>query len=336
MAFASEGPIGAFWKGADGQVYVKGADGTNSAGVWDANTQNYWASRGYEQIFDPAGYDASGVNGLLGGTTQSAPTNNTTGTTAKVFNQAAANNTQGTIDAIPGILQSLLGTEATKYQNTQNEFNTQEKTQKDQYDQSSTTNMQNYDGNMMDSVRAGVRGLSNLMGLLRGTGVEGQAKNLVGAQTAQDIRTGLDTRNENQTQVDTSLSSFLTELARKRKEADDTKVNNERALKREYDSQLQDLYGKMAGFYSDVNNTGEATNWMNRAGALTPSIAANSGVQVSPYDAAPVQVKAPEISAFAAPKDQAIGYSQGGGQLGSGIFSLGEQRRKKDALPVGA
>lgn len=44
---------GAFWIGQDGKVYVKGADGTNSAGVADANTARYWSDRGYTMIPDP-------------------------------------------------------------------------------------------------------------------------------------------------------------------------------------------------------------------------------------------------------------------------------------------
>ena len=44
---------GAYWIGADGNVYVKGHLGTNSAGRADANTANYWGSRGFNQIADP-------------------------------------------------------------------------------------------------------------------------------------------------------------------------------------------------------------------------------------------------------------------------------------------
>lgn len=43
---------GYFWRGADGKVYVQGANGINSAGNWDANTANYWKSRGFTQTAD--------------------------------------------------------------------------------------------------------------------------------------------------------------------------------------------------------------------------------------------------------------------------------------------
>lgn len=71
------GASGAFWKGQDGNVYVKGAQGTNSAGKYDPNTSNYWTGQGYKQITDP-------LTGVLGDKTDTnnvpfTPPSNTTG-----------------------------------------------------------------------------------------------------------------------------------------------------------------------------------------------------------------------------------------------------------------
>jgi hypothetical protein len=44
---------GTYWLGTDGQVYVAGNDGVNSAGAWDANTENYWNTQGYVRTSDP-------------------------------------------------------------------------------------------------------------------------------------------------------------------------------------------------------------------------------------------------------------------------------------------
>ncbi len=318
---------GAYWKGADGNYYLRAnnVDGVVNLGASPSQNQSFvtFANSGqYQQIADPNAPQPQ----------QAAPTGGGGGgETRPVLNQAAVSNTQKSIDQILPMLQQALEANNIEYNNTVRDFGNQETAQKGQYDQSSTTNMQNYDANMMDSVRAGVRGLSNLMGLLRGTGVERQAEDIVSGQTSQDIREGLDTRTENQTTLDSTLSSFLTELQRKKQLAEDTRVNNERATNRDFKSQLQDLYGKMAGFYGDAGNTGEATNWMNRAGDLTPEIAANSARQVSAYDKAPITVKAPEITAFAAPKEQSIGYADNG-QLGAGIFTLGDRRRREPAV----
>lgn len=60
---------GSFWKGADGNVWVYGDQGTNNAGAWDDNTISYWTNKGYSQTPDPyawestANIDTSGVSG---------------------------------------------------------------------------------------------------------------------------------------------------------------------------------------------------------------------------------------------------------------------------------
>ncbi len=263
------------------------------------------------------------------------------GEPAKVFNQVGAENTQRTIDQIPGLLEAALATEGTRYGNVINDYNTEEQGQRKIYGTSTTTNQQNYDANFMDSIRGGIKGLGGLMQLLRGTGAAGGtaedlARDAVGEVTANDIRGGADTQKENQTSLDSSLGAFLSGLQRKRQEAEDTRVNNERAVRAGSNTQLQNLFGQMAGFYGDVGNTAGANEWMNKAGALTPDIAANSRTQISPYDTTPVTVQAPQLAAFAAPTQPNVTTAPNG-QIGSGIFTMTDPRRRKDiAAPVGA
>lgn len=332
-----------YWIGQDSNVYLKGDDGNvRNMGPSTSNVTRPDASGFYDPFADttesPMRFNAQQIADPVANTTP-APQGGGGGgspTRTPVFNQVGANNTQLAIDQIPALIQAALDAERTKYSNTIGDFNTQETGQRDQYGKSTVTNQKNYDSNLMDSVRGGVRGIANLMSLLRGTGAERQAEEIVGSQTSQDIRDGLDTREENQTGLDTTFSSFMNELDRKRKMAEDTRINNERAATRDYRTQQQDLYSKMAGFYSEADRSPEANTWLSRAGSLTPQIAADSRVQVSPYDTSPVVAKAPDITAFAAPKTQSVTYDSSNGQLGSGIFTLGENRRKKDSQLVGA
>jgi hypothetical protein len=339
MALPTSGPAGqsVFWIGSDGGLYYK-----NAANAWTVQkdtspgastpegVQNlanmYNASGGWTQIADPNPPQQISA----------APTGGSGGT-GKVFNQAGAENTQRTIDQMPALLQAALAAEGTSYGNTVNGFNAAEGTQRKNYEGSTTTNQQNYDANFMDSIRAGIKGLGGLMQLLRGTGAAGGtaediARDTVGGVTSNDIRTGADTQKENQGQLDSTLSTFLTDLQLKRKQAEDTRVNNERAIRRDSNTNLQDLFGKMAGFYGDVGNTAASNDWMNRAGALTPEIAANSMTQVSPYDQTPVVVHAPNLTAFAPPTEPSVTTSPG--QVGTGIFTMGDTRRKKDVAPT--
>lgn len=63
--------MGSFWQGADGNVWVAGDNGVNSAGAWDDNSSNYWGGIGYTQISDPNSpfiEDRQGFGTVTGGT----------------------------------------------------------------------------------------------------------------------------------------------------------------------------------------------------------------------------------------------------------------------------
>lgn len=335
---------GVFWVGQDGNVWVKDEYGTRNMGnPGPQGDSQFFVQNGklvdkyadypgqpgsvmdYDMIADPV-VNSSAPRGTTGGS---------------ALNMAAINNTQAAIDQIPGLLEAALAAERQRFQNTVGGFDAQEKAQRGTYNQSTITNQQNYDANFMDAIRAGIKGLGGVMGILRGTGaaggsIEGDARNVVGGVTASDIRGGADTQRENQTALDSSLSTFLTDLGIKRRANEDTFTNNERAIRRDSATQLQDLFSKMAGYYGDAGRTADRDTWMSKAGALTPEIAQNSRTQVSAYDQTPVQVKAPELTAFSGPTQPNVVTAPSGGQVGSGIFTMTDRRRERQSAPVGA
>lgn len=341
-----------YWIGGDGNIYygsgqagapvqnlgssTKGQFEARADGLYDKFTDTGAPALTYaaQQIADPSG------GGVVAG--PSAPSGGNK--SAPVLNTGAISATQATIDQIPGLLEAALAAEGQNYGNTVADFNAQEQGQKKTYDESTTTNQLNYDANFMDSIRSGIKGLGGLMSLLRGTGAGGGtaeeiARETVGGVTSSDIRAGADTQKENQVGLDDSLGSFLTDLKRKRDVNEDTRVNNERAIRRDSQTQLQDLFGKMAGYYGDAERTTEANDWMGRAAAITPEIAANSRSQVSAYDTSPIAVKAPEITAFAGPTAPSVQVGDSG-QVGTGIFTISDRKREKNnsriPVPVGA
>lgn len=322
---------GVYWVGQDGNTYMRG-EGNAQAFKWIAPLKSP-EQMGYTLIDDP-----------VNPTRTAAPTGGGTGGAAPVLNTGAIQNTQATIDQIPGLLQAALDAEAQRYRNTMRGFDAQEEAQRGTYDKSTTTNQLNYDANFMDSIRAGIGGLSGLMNILRGTGaagssVEGDVRDMVGEVTSKDIRTGADTQKENQTALDTSLSTFLTDLGLKRRQNEDTYENNKRAYQRDSATQLQDLYSKMAGFYGDAERTADRDAWLAKAGTLTPQIAQNTRTQVSNYDQTPVAVQAPELTAFAAPSQPNAVTRPNNGQVGSGIFAISDRRKDREEsrtpIPVG-
>ena len=327
----------AYWTGTDGNIYLKSTTGVQNLGspqqanVWDLKLN------GAKEIADP-----NPGNGQTLGAVTTAPSGG--GTTYAPLNQSAVDNTQISLDQLPGILAAALEAENTRYGNTTRQLADQEGMQRKTYDDSTTTNQQNYDANYMESIRSGIKGLGGLFSILRGTGAAGgtaqdMARDTVSGVTANDIRVGADTQKQNQTSLDSSLSGFLTELKGKRQQADDTFENNKRAVTRDNQTQMQDLFSKMAGFYGDAGRTGEATTFMNKAGSLTPDIARNSMAKQSAYDTTPVAVQAPQVTAFASPTQPSVSVANPD-QVGAGIFTM--NRKKEDnqtipqLLPVGA
>ena len=179
----------------------------------------------------------------------------------------------------------------------------------------------------MASLRAGAKGLGGLLSILRGTGAEGWANDAVRDTTSSDIRTGLDTRNENQTSLDNGMGSFLGELAGKRRDNEATRQNNEFAHRGNNASEAQRLYKEMAGFYSDAEDTGNATRLMNKAGEYTPEIAKYSVAPVRGYDSSPVKVQAAPVTAFGGAAEQNVNYD-GGSNPNNGIFTINNTRKK--------
>ncbi len=325
-----------YWIGNDGNVYLHNADGSaqNLGAATGTGTTANLVLNGAKQIPIP---NASPVPTSPSSTPAPA---NPTGVTHPALNQGAVDNTQATIDQIPGLLNAALGSEATNHQNSVNTFDQQEAGQRSTYGTSTDTNQQNYDANFMDAIRAGSKGLGNLLQLLRGSGASGgsaeqQVNDVVGGVTSDDIRTGQNTQKNNQTSLDGSLSQFLTDLHGKRQSNDDTFTNNNRAIQRDSATQLQDLYGKMAGYYGDAGNTGQRDALMAKAGSYTPEIAANSRTAVSNYDTTPVVIHAPNLTAFSAPSQPATATAPVDGQVGSGIFAI-DNRRKDSSTPAAA
>ena len=278
------------------------------------------------------------INPVLGAAT-TTPNNLNTGTRGTggtggntapkpVLNTAAIANTQKSIDQLPLILQMALDADRQKYENAKAAFNTQEAQEQGKYDTGTTTNQLNYDSNLMASLRAGTKGLGGLLSILRGTGAENWARDAVMETTNNDIRGGLDTRNQNQTGLDNSIGNFLTELAGKRRSNDETLQNNEFAARSANATQAQKLYSDMASVYADAEDTGNATKFMNKAGDYSGDIARYSTAPVGAYDEKPVEVKAAPITAFSGATKQNVTATEGNQGGGAGIFTLGDTRRK--------
>lgn len=289
-----------------------------------ANTASNVISPSSVSYYTPTRQDSSTGSGGTSGNGTGKTTNNTTSAS---LNSAAIANTNKSLAELPGILQRTLEAYQQGYNNAQQSYDAQQAQQQAKYDTNTTQNQQNYDANLMAALRSGVTGLSGLLSILRGSGAEGWAKNAVADTTNSDIRTGLNTQQQNQTSLDDSLSSFLTDLADKRHQNDVTLQNNQFAAQKANATQMQDLYTKLAGYYSDGGNNAETTKYMNLAGDQTSNIAKYGTVPVAAYNTTPAEVTAPTVTAFSSPTQQSI-TSNPGESSSNGIFTIGDTRKR--------
>jgi hypothetical protein len=327
-----------FWVGADGNVYLKGDNSVNGGA-----TTNIGSASQNKIVGNGAGLESNTLSQSIeaqqiadpNAPASSAPSN-PTGSTTPALDTASVANTNLAIQQIAPLLAAALGNENTNFTNTQAQDDAQQQQQQAAYDTGTTTNQQNYDSNFMAAIRAGIQGLHGLFQMLRGTGAAGgtaedQARNVVGNQTSSDIQTGEQTQKQNQTSLDSTLSQFLTNLQLKRQQDADTHANNVKAIQSASDTQLQDLYGKLAGYYGTAGDTANYNKYMGEAGGLTPQIAQATMTHTTPYDTTPVAVQAPQITAFTAPtQPSVVSTAPDNSQIGSGIFTLAQANNKKN------
>lgn len=318
-----------YWIGQDGNVYVNGKNMGKDLG--GGNATGYVAAGGsgiarYIDDPNPGGGGGGNVTGGGGGMSD----------VQRALNTAGINIANAKLAELDALMADALAADEARYRNARGLYDQQETEQRKRFDEGITRNTQNYDANLMASLRAGAGGIQGLMQMLRGAGgtaVE-RARDAVRDVTAEDIRSGYEVNRENTEELQTNLSNFLTELQRKRLEADDMRVNNERATRANFDNQRQQLFQDLAGYYGAVGDTARVNDYAGRIAALQPSIAQNSRAQVSDYSTlTPVEVTTPEISAFkGASNPDIVAPGNTPGRLGTGIFTADPQRRRREQL----
>jgi hypothetical protein len=158
-----------FWKGADGNVYVRAGDNVTNAGS-GAQTWNYILN-GATEIADPnPGNPQQGgqTNLTGGGGGGSAPTYKNT--------DAARAGTQVSMDSVDTIFNNAIQGADTDYTNVTNQYATEDAANLQKYQGDVETNEINRDGNTQAALRTAAQGARGLyatlasLGALGGTG----------------------------------------------------------------------------------------------------------------------------------------------------------------------
>lgn len=328
-----DSPKGVYWRGADGKVYVSGSGGTNAAGMWDPNTQNYWTSRGYELVADPLG---GGGGQTQGTSTYSRTATGGGGTVVPELNQAAIDNTQkaiGSLDtelavgnkSIDDSFGSLIGGYDREAQRAETDYSDQ-----------TVTNNQNFAKNKQNALLAAAQGRRGLRGTLASIGaLSGYGGRLADRAVTQganaDIGGAAETSATNALGLDRAIGNFREEDKNRRADAETARTNQRTAQEGRILSKRQQFFQKMAELFGEGGRTAEATDYLNRAGDLNTPIAQKSAVAATPFSARAAAFTPGKLADYlAGAGDMTVEVAPGGINRGGPTTILAGRGRRKD------
>jgi hypothetical protein len=317
-----------YWVGSDGNVWLKAADGsTKNVGAptnlmdngFDAGLFSAQATR----IADP---------NPGGGATDLRATG-TGGTTYK-DTTASRNATQTSIDSLGTILNNALTNADTEHTNILDAYNTEDTANLEKYKGDVQKNEISRDSNTQASLLAAARGSRGLyatlasLGALGGTG-RTLANRAISTEANADLGAG-------QKSFDTNVSSLFDARSALDQQEKQRKLDAEQTWKdarnnAEYDnlSENQKLSKEMAGYWSDAGNTGEASNWINRASTFTPQLAAKTKKAPTEYAKKSLAYSAPEMNKYLGGMNSTAVNVASGNPINGAIYT---STKKRDEL----
>lgn len=298
---------GSIWLGEDGNVWVAGAQGVNSAGKWNDGTASYWAARGYD-VQDrpkrtpvipgvphldsnvapsppstaPSAYSGGGTNS--GGAAAAAEA------AQRAARQAALNNTQKSIDSLGTELNVGYGNIDAEANAVRSRYQREAEGNEKDYSTQTVNNNQSLLKNKQNALQAaaqGARGLRSTLSSIGALGGTGQtlANRAVTNAANQDIGEASETAAGNARTLDTAIGKFRDEDRARRDELEVSARNNRTALEGRVESKRQGFLQKMAELFSELGDSGSATSYLNQAGDLNNTIASKTAVAQAPIAA---------------------------------------------------
>ena len=320
---------GTYWRGSDGNVWVAGSRGVNSAGAWNGSTEAYWNNQGYTLQADPnpgraAASQVPSVNGGGGGV--SAPVYPDT--------TAARNATQVSLDSLGTIRDNAIAGAEGEYNSVMGAYNTEDAENLKKYQGDVEKTEITRDENTQKSLLAAAKGTRGLyatlasLGALGGTG-RTLANRAISTEANADLGAGEDSFETN---IKT-LGDVRGELEKKEKQRklDAEKIKKDARQNAEYDyfKGHQDLSKEMAKHWADTGNNAEANNWTAKSSTYTPEMAARTKVNVGQYAKTPLAYSAPELNKYLAGMNSTAVNVAGGSPINGAIYTSTSKKDKE-------
>lgn len=323
-----------FWRGADGNVYVKGAGG-NGAAVTNmgsgAPTWNYILN-GAVEIADP-GNPGGGGGGTPtnlqdggGGGGSSAPTYKDT--------TAARDATQVSIDNLGVIRNNGLTGADSEYDSVLKAYGAEDAENLAKYKGDVEKNEITRDTNTQASLLSAARGSRGLYATLASLGALGGtgrllANRAISTEANADLGAGEKSFETNVENLFDARSAIEKQEKQRRLDAEKTWKDTRQNVDYEYYKSNQDLAKEMAGLWTDAGNNGEAANWLKRSSGYTPEIAKRTKVNVGQYAKTPLAYKAPELNKYLGGMNSTAVNVAGGNPINGAIYT---STKKRDEL----
>lgn len=322
-----------FWRGADGNVYIKGAGGdgaaVTNAGA-NAPTWDY-ILRGAQQIDDPGNAPAQTTTNLVSGNG-----NGGAGTTYK-DTTASRNATQVSLGSLDTILNNSLAGADSEYDSVIDAYDTEDADNLTRYKGDVEKNEITRDGNTQASLLGAARGSRGLyatlasLGALGGTG-RTLANRAISTEANADLGAGEKSFETNVENLFDARSTVEKEEKQRRLDAKKTWKDTRQSAEYDYYKGKQDLSNEMAGYWQDAGNFGEANNWTNTASTYTPELASRTKVNPAQYARNPLAYKAPELSKYLGGMNSTAVNVASGNPVNGAIYTSTSPRKDKELV----
>ncbi len=286
-------PVGYFWKGADGKVYVQGENGINAAGNWDANTQNYYASRGFVQTPDSSPAARSTASNTGGGAAIGG------GETAKVLDTAQLSSLDSLIASLATIKDQGIQKATIKRDTSKREKQEEKEREESKYKGKKLSTLQDFSGAKTDTDINTRNTLENLVSSLSTLGLGGSralTRQILDAANMSNRKANA-TQAKNNQDLDNSWNEYSAGNENDLKKIDDQFGYDAGEAERSYLQAKQNALYKKADVYGAANDVGNRDSIMNEANSLNGMIAGASFMNPS-YTGKTRQLATPDLADY--------------------------------------
>jgi hypothetical protein len=281
---------GVYWQGNNGNLYVKGAgfDGVKDLGAYDQAIGII--NQGQYGIGPYVGYTGIGTQANV----PAAPANNNQqlapevtgggsggGASQFVDTSAARATTQGQIDSLGRQHANMDASAQAEYDQLIAQYGEENAANEANYTGQVTKNENVRSGGISQSLASAAQGGKGLraslaaMGALGGTGSL-LANRAVASSANKDVGGVNETFDTNAENLNSAWKQTEREQRQRKSDADSSLVNAKTRNAGKIAEQRQSAFEKMAGFWEQAGNKGEATNWLSKMGGENAAIEAAS------------------------------------------------------------